>query len=250
MTLATDDKRFITQKIALVGLGVSLLSSSIVGVFVVRSLVTAIKELFAHSFADSGDTPVVLVGGSMTFKAGAYKAGQSWMQDDTGYHVSPSYQISTIVLKTSAPPDNNDSTNSGDANPGTDKLRVDVSASNSWEIDEFSVAGGNTNPVVKIFPQQNGPVTEIHLVLLDNTGKLCPVTRKNVRLRYIPNIQTCPNPPLPDDPPTGSPPVPPVLSQISIKLNGEANPSGTLSCFDSGGDPAGKCRIALKGTPP
>jgi hypothetical protein len=236
MTL--DERTTVTRAIFSVGLGVSVLGGL---------LFFGIKELFtSHAAANSGDTPVILVGGSMTFKAGAYQTPQSWSTVTAGqeYSVAPSYQISTIVVKATAPADG-DGSNPGDANPTTDKLRLDVSTASSWEIDEFTSAYGS-NPVTKIFPKQNGAITEIHLALLDTNGTLCPVNSANMkRISYSPTKQCPAQGSLPDA----------TFSQVSVTLNGDVTaagtpqPSGTLNCVDSAGDPLGKCRIALKGTP-
>ena len=242
MTLSTTERSFATTAIVSVAVGVGLLGAG-VAVWESRSV--------NRQAANSGDTPVILVGGSMVFKAGAYQTPVTWasVTDGQEYYVSPTYQISTIVVKSTAPPDpagDGDTTNSGDANPTTDKLRLDVSTATSWEIDEYTSASGN-NAVTKIFPKTNGAITEIHVALLDTNGILCPVNSKNKRISYSPT-KPCP--------PQGSPLPVTTFSQVSVVLNGDVmadgktpQPSGTLICVDSNGDGLGKCRIAFKGTP-
>jgi hypothetical protein len=247
MTLSLEDLKLVTKRFALVGGGFFVLGG--VGLFVGFKFLESKIATTGHG----GDTPVVLVGGSMTFKADAYQTPQAWLTYTANkeYYVSPNYQISTIVLKAVVGPDN-DTTGSGDANSSTDKIRVDVSNADTWEIDEYTVASGNT-PVVKIAPKQNGSITEIHLYLLDAGGMLCPVNQNNVRIRYSPTT-SCPAPP----PSAGTtPPVAPIFSQVSIRLNNDLasdgvtpQPTATLNCIDSTGDPTGKCKIVLKGTPP
>jgi hypothetical protein len=245
MTMTAEERSFVTTAIVSVAIGLTVLG---VG-FEVLERTTAEHKLVR--IANPGDTPVVLIGGSMVFKAAAYQTPQAWSTDTPNkeYHVSPAYQISTIVLKAIAGADN-DNLGSGDANATTDKLRLDVSTANTWEIDEFSVAGGG-KPVVKLVPKQNGTTTEIHLVLLDPGGMLCPVNSNNmIRISYSPT-QNCPAP-------AAGSQTSPVFSQVSVILNGEVTssgapqPSATLNCIDSTdstGDPAGKCRIVFRGPP-
>jgi hypothetical protein len=212
MTLTLDDLKLVTKRFALVGGGFFVLG--ILGLFAgIKILDSKIAAIVTTG--RGGDTPVVLVGGSMTFKADAYQTPQAWLTDTAykEYHVSPTYQISTVVLKAVLGPDN-DATGSGDGNPTTDKIRLNVSTAENWEIDEYTVASGNI-PVVKIFPKQNGTITEIHLYLLDAGGMLCPVNAGNmIRIRYSPAL-SCPAP-LPS--PVGTNPVAPIFSQVSIRL--------------------------------
>ncbi len=260
MAITEDDRKFISSKLvfALTGFFVAILATALIGAYVL-SRAFAPKGAQApapgpvHAVAAAGlDTPVVLVGGSMTFKAGAYQNPQAWSTDTANkeYHVSPAYQVSTIVLKAILLPDN-DTTGSGDANPTTDKIRIDVSTASTWEIDEFTLASPS-KAVVKIFPKQNGSITEIHLLLLDGNGMLCPVNAANmIRIRYSPT----PSCPAPAPSPSGTPPTAPVFSQVSVILNNEVGPDGTtpqptatLNCIDSAGDPVGKCRISFRGS--
>src|SRR5258708_6312908 len=115
MTMTPEDKKFTTQRIALVGLAVFVLGGSLVGAFLLGNSAKAIRGLFSdinNVLSDSGDTPVVLVGGSLKFIAGA--SSFPWMQDSpTTFHVSPNYAVKTIAIKAKGV----------DGDPTTDLLR-------------------------------------------------------------------------------------------------------------------------------
>lgn len=244
MMLESVDKSFITKRVVTIATvatfgGVSLLFGGIH--YLLRNAAAAALA------ASSGDTPVVLVGGSMVFKSNFNRTAQDWApvgSDGKEYKVTAAYQITAIAIKASAPKNDGDGATPGDALTSTDKLSIDVTNAVPWQIDEFTAASPTTS-VTSVFSVQNAGNTEIHIRLNDPKGAFCPVNGKYRRIAYSPT-SSCPASGLPD---------PVSFSQISITVNGDTNPdgtpkpSGTLNCLDSSGDGQGYCRIALRGTP-
>jgi hypothetical protein len=220
MAMNLEERKTINRSLLSVGLGVGIL-----GAF----LFTGIKALLIRAAANSDDTPVIVIGGSMTFKSGSKKS-PPWTEVSAGkeYSVSPGYPISTIVVKLIGSDDGGNNPDPGDANPNTDKLRVDVSLASSWKIDAYADPSDAASPVVSIAPNESG---EIHLVRLDPNALLCPNdSKKRVMYGHTPDCK---------DPIT--------FYRIGLKVNGQ--PTGTLICIDDAVKTVGKCRIVFRGTP-
>ena len=227
MTMTPDERQFTTKAIFAVALGVVVLGAmTSVGVshFAKVSLIT--------TAANSGDTPVVLVGGSMTFKSGSKKS-PAWapVTPHQEYYLTPGYDIATIVLKFIGSDDGGDNHDPDDANIHKDKLRVDISAATSWEVDAYTQSD-DLHAVVQITPKQNGSgQSEIHLVRLDQAqgATLCP----NGSMKRIKYGRT------PDCSETL------VFSKIELKVDGQS--SGTINCIDDAVKKVGTCKIILRG---
>jgi hypothetical protein len=180
-----------------------------------------------------GDTPVVLVGGSLRFKAGRGAAGDAWQQvtQYKEYFYPASYQVKVIVLK-NKPISNGDNPDPDDSDQTTDKTAVPISDPTAWRIDLFTSASPS-NPVAHLVPQANGK--EIHIILDDPNGSLCPKGNPIKRVNYE-SSGNCTN-------------KKPKFSQIKITVNGQPPPSplpSTLTCQDAMGDPQGKCKFVLR----
>jgi hypothetical protein len=183
----------------------------------------------------SGDTPVVLVGGSLIFKAP--NKGYDWQELTAGqdYFVTPSYAISTIVIKSKAADDPGDGQVDDDSSPASDQLRANVSNATSWQIDEFTTDSDAT-PVVSV----TFDGSQMHVIQKSQSGILCPISKK--RLFYSPT-QPCPaSPPTPTTPPT-----PPIFSKVSLTITafGQKQTWGTINCIDVN-NVQGKCRIVFR----
>ena len=228
--MALDERTTVTRALFAVGLGVSVLG----GV-----LFFGIKALFvANAAANSGDTPVILVGGTMTFKSGAQGTPPPWQtvsgSSPAEYFLDPGYSVAKIVVKKNAPPDD-DSSQTGDAQPKSDRLSIDVSDAGTWKIDAYTLAadGITSVKVASLAPKDN--TTEIHLKVLDDTdpnAALCFVPSSTVRIR-LGHTGSCPD----------------TSSFDSVIVTIDKVVTGTLKCTDGSGT-KGTCRIVLRGPPP
>src|ERR1700722_12913653 len=70
-----------------------------------------------------GDTPIVLVGGTLTFKAG--NKNNDWQANSTtgGYSVAPGYPVAKIVIKAMSAQDTSGDPVGDDSDQTTDELR-------------------------------------------------------------------------------------------------------------------------------
>jgi hypothetical protein len=215
MPMTAEDRQFITQKIALVGLGVFVLISTLAGAFLLGGSLNAIRTLFIRVPAAAGDTPLVLVGASLKFVA--KDASYPWIQDSaTTYHMSPNYAVKTIVIKSKSTSDEGDTT--------TDQLRADVSNAASWEVDEFITQPNGDLQVASI--------TSLgYQINLTATGNLCP-GGNTISYGQSPGC------------------VDPIkFSKVTLKVtsqNGATATWGTINCVDSDNS-AGTCKIAFRG---
>lgn len=174
-------------------------------------------------FVGKGDTPVVLVGGSLTAKA-PIKAWQPATMGLKEYFVSPGDPVQTIVVKATSTQDTGDGSVGGDKS-APDTIKVDVSQAQSWEIDEFTT--GNVQ-VASLILNGDG---NIHFAR-SNNFTLCPNNSFH-RIAVTQDAQC--NHLVP-------------FSQVTISVIYAGHPSqtiGTLTCIDQNFNP-GTCRIVLK----
>jgi hypothetical protein len=245
----------ITEGNRKVAIGVTLcvvLLALLVGAFFLGGSREGIQLLFSGggkverpALANPGDTPVVLIGGTVIFKAGAQDNALTWTPVPNGekpateYFVAPTYSISTIVLSSITTDDGTDNGVGTDSNPKKDKISVDVSnAANSWQIDEFASANGAADSLVaSIFPKLNGSTTELHLKV-NGGGILCPKTKYRILYGQVAGCADFKSY---------------TLTKVNLLIDnasGVPTPSGTLSCVDDSSTPStGKCRIVLRGPP-
>lgn len=232
MTIAPEERQFVTKSFFAVALGVAALGAATFAIFLHYA---STGRLFAYRpVANSGDTPVILVGGSMIFKSGS-KNSPAWVPVTGGqdYYLTPNYDISEIVVKMIASDDGGDGHDAGDANTHTDKLRVDISAASTWEVDAYAQSD-DQHAVVSITPRENSSgQTEIHLVRLDTSqgATLCP----NGSLKRIKYGHTA----------DCSDRV--VFSKIELKVDSQSR--GTITCIDDAAKLLGRCRIVFRGPP-
>jgi hypothetical protein len=86
----------------------------------------------------SGDTPVVLIGGSVVVKHGSKDTNQRWTPKHSGeYHTTLAHPITSIVLKKHALPDHDDHHRADDLDPDTDLERIDIPGGASWKVDIY-----------------------------------------------------------------------------------------------------------------
>jgi hypothetical protein len=210
-------------------------------------LLTGIYYLFTRA-APSGDTPVVLVGGSIIFKA-ANKADPTyyWQQDTQykAYHAIPHYPVASVAIKrTATSGDTGD-----DQDRTTDVIRVDLSGTPFWEIDEFSQASPTSNPVVSITP--DGNYIDVKVIDYPNanpsvTGFLCPQntsTNPN-KLKYTTNSDCSDNPST--DPKAKLAGMSLLVTTPDATGKPQVQTFGTLSCLDSATAANGTCKIVFR----
>lgn len=248
-----EERSFLTQRVILVGLSILAVAGLLFGAFFAGGSRTGIRLLFSRAAANSAgglDTPVVLVGGSLSFKAGSQKGTLQWTPVPgcstpcTEYFLDPGYPVSTIALKNSSdddPNDPNDPPAAPDNNPAKDKIRVDISNASTWEIDEYTSVNSVDTQVALIKPSAAG-TTEIHVKFLAGApGGLC-LTRSK-RIMYSPT-GACP----------ASGPVTDAVtfSKVTLQIDNGSNvttSSGSLSCVDDSSKPTlGHCRIVFRGS--
>jgi len=230
MTMTAEERSFVTTAIVSVAVGLIVLG---VGFEVLEKKATVQKFV---QFANPGDTPVVLVGGTLTVKSGAQATPPSWTQvtPNVEYSVDPGYAVAKIVVKKNAPADG-DNPQPGDAQPASDRLSVDVSDAGTWEIDVYAIAPGGTQAkeVATLTPKAGK--TEIDLNVLqssDSTAALCPVPSSTVRIG------------LGHSGSTGKCPDASSFDSVILKLDNVV--TGTFNCSDANGT-KGNCRIVLRG---
>jgi hypothetical protein len=181
-----------------------------------------------------GDTPVVLVGGSLRFKAGSTTANDAWQQvvQNQDYYYPATYKVRAIVLKKSLDA-GTDGPDSDDTNSHTDKTKVKISKTDSWRVDLFTRASPNT-AVAHLEPQANG----IHIILDAMSGALCPFGSPIVRVTYS---TTRPCPADPNDPAYGV-----TFSQIQITVNSHPPPPPPPIICQADGATVGQCKIVFR----
>jgi hypothetical protein len=230
--MTPDEKQVVSR--ALIGLGIGL------GVL---GALTAVGVRFLPKYkaavAPSGDTPVVLVGGSLTFKAG--DKGLVWVEDipNTKYHVIPSSTIVSIALKATAGDDPTDDPVGDDGDSTTDLIRTQVTGSTQWEIDEYVAVAPSNVPFKAASLMPKGNSISLSLV---GSGWLCPNGTLK-KITYSPT-KSCPNPAPSPDPVTFS-----SASLAVTEVVGGAAPTvetGSLMCLDTD-NPSRKCRIVFRG---
>jgi len=130
------------------------------------------------------DTPVVVIGGSLTFKQGS-KGGTAWTEvpgQPGQYQTVAPNPVSTIAIKTTAQPDSDDNHRKDDADPTTDKLPGLSVAGTSFQINVFTVASG-ANPIVSIASIDGITITLFLPSSAPSGAILCPNT-SNRRVDY------------------------------------------------------------------
>jgi hypothetical protein len=244
MAMTDDDKKFITSRLVLVWGGISiaalvagLVGASLLGRNLANSFADRINTLYRRTVAPGLDTPVVLVGGSLTFRA--RDTGLLWVQDSNNpsaaFHVSPQYAVVSIVVKKGDNP-GGDGPDPDDSTASSDKIRVTIPDGASWEVDEF-IPGASGQPDQQVASIKPDPVTSYQIDLTAVTGQyLCPSGNMK-SIAYSPT-SSCP---APADGVT--------FSSISVKvtIGGQIQTWGTIKCLDATGDALGKCRIVFRG---
>jgi hypothetical protein len=207
--MMSDEQKLFTPWMIGIGVSVFMLAASIAG-----------HAQVPHP----GDTPVVLMGGSVTAKVGSTDNSKKWKKSNGVYHAQPSFPIAVIVLKNSAPQDSGDNHMPDDDDPATDRQRIDVSSAGSWKVDVFALAT-DTTPIISI---TSG--SDIQLALANASGALCKVSNRRTAYSTDPGCTAAGK--------KGA-----TFAKAVVTVDGTVPSNGTLMCTTGG---AGKCRIVFR----
>jgi hypothetical protein len=250
MTLEADEKRFLTLRNTLWGLGSLVAVGLIAGVFLLLRSEKAINrvdrevEQVEDSLNGDVDTPVILIGGSVTFKQKSKGTKLNWdplTDGRNGYTTNGKGPIATIVIKA-----NYEGTDSEINDGSTDRLRVSVPDGKTWSVDLFTKKPSPNKAKVTISSSDTSKLSTIDMVLLDSKlGILCPdatTSVKSVANVYYNDSGSCPNPPVADENT--------FFTSITVTVDNKV--VGTLNCFsvDSTGTTVdNKCRVVFRTKP-
>jgi hypothetical protein len=206
-----DERKFARRQLIAIGVSAFTLAASIAGV---------------AQMPHPGDTPVVLIGGTVTAKVGSKNNREKWKQKSGKFLAKSEFPIALIVLKNTAPEDSGDNHKDDDDDTNTDRQRIDVSGAKSWQVDVFAQAS-DTTPIISI---TSG--SDIQLALVNSSGALCKDTRR--RTAYSTD-KGC----------TASGKRNATFAKAVVTVDGAVPPNGTLTCTDPSQGP-GKCRIVFR----
>ena len=138
--LEPSDKKFVVKTHLLISSLIALVAVGLL--FVARPLSNVIINFLGGGGSKNvaGDTPVVIIGGSLTFTSTS-----PWtpIPGSPTQYSTPSGPIQTIALKS-------DYTKSGnDKDPTFDLMGLVVSGASSWKVDEFT-SSSSTTPATTI----------------------------------------------------------------------------------------------------
>jgi hypothetical protein len=178
-----------------------------------------------------GDTPVVLAGDTLRFKAGSTDPGDNWTQvtPNQDYFYLATYKVRAVVLKKTVDA-GTDGPDNDDINSHTDKTKTKIPKNASWRVDLFT---GDT-AVAHLEPQPNG----IHIIRDVRSGALCPFENPIVRVLYS-ATGSCPTDPK-------DPAYVVTFSQIKITINGQPPPNPQPVPCQANGATVGHCKIVLR----
>jgi hypothetical protein len=178
--------------------------------------------------AHSGDTPVVLIGGSLIVKHGSKDKNQKWnSKNSREYHTTLTHPIASIALKKFAHPDHDDDHRADDLDPDTDLERIDIPGVASWKVDIYEQ---NSDKHSAISIASDGR-SEVRLTLENQAGSLCEHSKR--RIAY------CVDPSRTEPGQRGA-----TLAKAVVRFDG--NLAGTLNSIDLKSNTPGICRIVFR----
>ena len=190
------------------------------------------------------DTPVILIGDSMRFKAGAQTPGGAWTETDpnTVYTMQLTSPITTVALEQNSKGDDNDNSNPGDNDSTNDAVNLTDSNVTLWTIDVFTVPPSDTATPSVSLSVTNGtavaPTTTITVTRKDTNGKLCKESLQ--RVEFSPD--SCKK--------DGTAHTRPKFDHVNVTVTKASSVqwSATYTCLDQNKQ-KGKCRIVLRQPP-
>lgn len=176
----------------------------------------------------SGDTPVVLIGGSVVVKHGSKDKSQRWNPKHSGeYHTALTHPIASIVLKKYAHPDNDDDHRADDLDPDTDLQRIDVPSAASWKVDIYA-KNSDKRSAISI---ASGTRSDVRLTLENQAGSLCEHSKRRIAYSIDPGR-------------TESGQRNATFAKAIVSFDG--NVAGTLNAIDLKSNTPGICRIVFR----
>ena len=181
--------------------------------------------------AESGDTPVVLIGGSVVVKHGSKDATQRWHPRSRGeYHTALKRPIASIALKKDAHPDHDDDHRADDLDPATDLERIDIPHAASWKVDIYEKKSDKDLAISIASDTSLG----ILLTLEDQAGKLHEHSKRRIAYSFDPGRAESG---LKDA----------TITRAVVSVDGKV--VGTLNPVDLKSNTPGICRIVFRSAP-
>jgi hypothetical protein len=181
--------------------------------------------------AHSGDTPVVLIGGSLIVKHGSKDKNQKWNSENSSeYHTTLPHPIASIALKKYAHPDNDDDYRADDEDPNTDLQRIDVPAAASWKVDIYA-QNSDKHSAISIASAKS---LDVLLALENQAGSLSEHSKRRIAYSIDPGR-------------TESGQRNATLAKAVVSFDG--NVAGTLNSIDLKSNTPGICRIVFRYPP-
>jgi hypothetical protein len=178
--------------------------------------------------AHPGDTPVVLIGGSLIVKHGSKDRTQKWnSKNSSEYHTTLTHPIASIALKKHAHPDNDDDYRADDEDPDTDLQRIDVPSAASWKVDVYA-QNTDKRPAISIASARS---LDVRLTLENQAGSLWEHSKRRIAYSIDPGR-------------TESGQRNATLAKAVVSFDG--NVAGTLNSIDLKSNTPGICRIVFR----
>jgi hypothetical protein len=178
--------------------------------------------------AHSGDTPVVLIGGSLIIKHGSKDKNQKWnSKNSSEYHTTLAHPIESIALKKFAHPDNDDDHRADDLDPDTDMERIDIPSAASWKVDIYE-QNSDKHSAISI---ASGTRSDVRLTLENQAGSLHEHSKRRIAYSIDPDR-------------TESGQRNATFAKAVVSLDG--NVAGTLNSIDLKSNTPGICRIVFR----
>ena len=179
----------------------------------------------------SGDTPVVIIGGSVTVKHGSKDMVQTWHSRHSGeYHTASTYPIASIALKKHALPDHDDDHRADDLDPDTDLERIDIPSAASWKVDIYDQNSDKASAISIASTTSRG----VLLTLENEAGSLHQDSMRRIAYSIHPTRTEAG---LKDA----------TLTKAVVSVDGKI--AGTLSSIDLKSNTPGICRIVFRSAP-
>ncbi len=125
----------------------------------------------------SGDTPVILIGGSVVVKHGSSDTSQRWHPGNKSeYHTASTHPIASIALKKHALPDHDDEHRADDLDLDTDLERIDIPSAASWKVDIYD----QNSDKVSAISIASATGLDILLTLENQAGSLCEHSKRRI----------------------------------------------------------------------
>jgi hypothetical protein len=180
---------------------------------------------------NSGDTPVVIIGGSVVVKHGSKDTSQRWHPGNKSeYHTASTHRIASIALKKHALPDQDDDHRADDLDPDTDLERIDIPSAASWKVDIYEQNSGKDSAISISSADNLG----ILLTLENRAGSFCESSKRRVAYSIDPGR-------------TESGLKNAKIAKAVVSVDGKV--AGTLHPIDLKSNTPGICRIVFRSSP-